>query len=182
MANKITREELSQQLLDYLKKQSSSGDITIEDDNNHFEGTTLDKVLDELYDKFSKIDMSAKGVTFDDAVAKLGATNVQNAIEKVLDKSSKEIESVKAVPQKYTLRAAGWSGAEYSLEAEFPFAQYDLEVYLDGDLVTEQIASAYGNCVPTGSMTRNVIKASRASAVPKIDIPVILEVTKKKSV
>lgn len=41
--------------------------------------------INEVFDKFADISTDAKGTTFDDSVAKLGATNVQEAIIKVLE-------------------------------------------------------------------------------------------------
>lgn len=60
--------------------------IRITDAQEHFTGTTLDKVLDELKTDVSSIETTATGTSYTDATTQLGATNVQQAIEKIVEK------------------------------------------------------------------------------------------------
>lgn len=60
--------------------------IRITDAQNHFVGTTLDKVLDELKTDVSSIETTATGTIYTDTSTQLGATNVQQAIEKIVEK------------------------------------------------------------------------------------------------
>ncbi len=47
--------------------------------------TNVVLAINEVFDKFADISTDAKGTSFDDSVANLGATNVQEAIMKVLE-------------------------------------------------------------------------------------------------
>lgn len=60
--------------------------IRITDAQEHFTGTTLDKVLDELKTDVSSISTTASGTSYTDTTTQLGATNVQQAIEKIVEK------------------------------------------------------------------------------------------------
>lgn len=60
--------------------------IRITDAQEHFTGTTLDKVLDELKTDISSISTTASGTSYTDSTTQLGATNVQQAIEKIVEK------------------------------------------------------------------------------------------------
>lgn len=60
--------------------------IRITDAQSHFTGETLDVVLDELKTDVSSIETTATGTSYTDATTQLGATNVQQAIEKIVEK------------------------------------------------------------------------------------------------
>lgn len=118
------------------------------------------------------------------------AGNLQNQIEELkatditLDTNTKEVEKRVAKleserPRKVeeTILASGWSGNKYSLEAKYPFAQYDIYILDFADTVTKEQIYAWGDGIIRGSMTENVLTA--LDTVPKIDIPVKLEVVKK---
>ena len=60
--------------------------IRITDAQEHFIGTTLDKVLDELKKDVSSISTTASGTSYTDTTTQLGATNVQQAIEALTTK------------------------------------------------------------------------------------------------
>ena len=156
--------------------------VQVEDKNNKFTGTTLDKVLDEIDDKIvdtndkvDNIDMSANKVAYTDT-HKLGATNVQQAVDKTVEKV-KKLESERPRPVEETILASGWSGNKYSLEAKYPFAQYDIYIIDFADTVTKEQIYAWGDGMIRGSMTENVLTA--LDIVPTVDVPVKLELVKK---
>ena len=60
--------------------------IRITDAQEHFKGTTLDKVLDELKTNVSSISTTASGTSYNDTTTQLGAVNVQQAIEASFNK------------------------------------------------------------------------------------------------
>lgn len=60
--------------------------VKITDKQGHFEGETLDKVLDELKDDIDGIETTAKGTSYEDSITQLGASNVQQAIEAIVTK------------------------------------------------------------------------------------------------
>ena len=77
-----------------------------------------------------------------------------------------------------TLLASNWdsSSKTYSLESEYPNANYDIEVALYSTATAEQ-AEAFNGAQIVGSATSNIIKAY--GDVPTIDIPIILKVVTK---
>ena len=60
--------------------------IRITDKQGHFTGETLDVVLDELKTDMDSIETTASGTSYTDTTTQLGATNVQQAIEKIVEK------------------------------------------------------------------------------------------------
>lgn len=60
--------------------------IRITDAQEHFTGTTLDAVLDELKTDMDSIETTATGTSYTDTTTQLGATNVQQAIERLATK------------------------------------------------------------------------------------------------
>lgn len=80
----------------------------------------------------------------------------------------------------YTLTASKWSGNSYSLEAEYPHSKYTIYINKGINVTKEQI-TAFAQANISSSLESNVLTAS--GVVPKIDIPVIMEVVKniKKS-
>lgn len=60
--------------------------IRITDAQSHFTGETLDVVLDELKTDVSSIETTATGTSYTDSTTQLGAINVQQAIEKIVEK------------------------------------------------------------------------------------------------
>lgn len=156
--------------------------VKVTDTNNKFTATTLDKVLDEIDDKIvdtsdkvDNIDLVANKVKYTDTHT-LGAINVQQAIDKTVEKV-KKLESERPRPVEEIILASGWSGNKYSLEAKYPFAQYDIYIIDFADTVTKEQIYAWGDGMIRGSMTENVLTA--LDIVPKIDIPIKLELVKK---
>ena len=75
-----------------------------------------------------------------------------------------------------TISASGWSNAVYSaLQTTYPAASYDIEVELNGDLVTAEQRDAWSAAQIVGSAIGNTIKA--LGDVPAVDIPVIVKAT-----
>lgn len=154
--------------------------VQVEDKNNKFTATTLDKVLDEIDDKIvdtsnkvDNIDMSANKVAYTDTHT-LGATNVQQAVDKTVEKV-KKLEEARTVVSS-TLTASKWQGNTYSFETEYPHAQYDIAIEL-GESATLEQAYAFADACLKGSIGTQVITA--LDIVPKIDIPITIEVLKK---
>lgn len=162
--------------------------VQVEDKNNKFTATTLDKVLDEIDDKIvdtsnkvDNIDLAANKVAYTDT-HKLGATNVQQAVDKTIEKSNTDINNLKkkikesrtVVPS--TLTASKWQGNTYSFETEYPHAQYDIAIEL-GESATLEQAYAFADACLKGSVGTQVITA--LDIVPTIDIPITIEVLKK---
>lgn len=85
--------------------------IRITDAQEHFTGTTLDKVLDELKTDVSSISTTASGTSYTDTTTQLGATNVQQAIEKI-------VEKVKALETELNGQATRLSNINTELETE----------------------------------------------------------------
>ena len=155
--------------------------VKVEDKNNKFTATTLDKVLDEIDDKIvdtsdkvDNIDLAANKVKYTDTHT-LGATNVQQVVDKTVEKVKKLEEARTQV--ELTIERAKWSGNKYSLEAKYPFSQYDIYIIDFADNVTKEQIYAWGDGMIRGSMTENVLTA--LDIVPKIDVPVKLEVVRK---
>ena len=85
--------------------------IRITDEQEHFTGTTLDKVLDELKTDVSSISTTASGTSYTDTTTQLGATNVQQAIEKI-------VEKVKSLETELTGQTTRLSNINTELETE----------------------------------------------------------------
>lgn len=134
--------------------------------------------INEVFGKFAEISTDAAGTSFDDAKAKLGADNVQVAIEKTVEKV-KKLESERPSPVQKTIERAKWSGNTYSFEAEYPFSQYDIFIVDFGEGVTEEQMWAWADAGIRGSTTQNVLTAVAKIGAPKIDVPVVLQIVKK---
>lgn len=163
--------------------------ISITDAKNKFEGTTLDKVLDEIDDKIvdtndkvDNIDLSANKVKYTDTHT-LGATNVQQAVDKTVNKVDTDIINLeKKIKESRTvisstLLASKWKENTYNFEEEYPFSQYT--VYVCGYADTASVAQrdAYSDAELASVLTDQSIKA--LGTKPTIDVPVVLEVVKK---
>ena len=85
--------------------------IRITDAQNHFTGTTLDKVLDELKTDVSSIETTATGTSYTDTTTQIGATNVQQALEWA-------VREIKSLKQEVTGQTTRLSTINTELEAE----------------------------------------------------------------
>ena len=85
--------------------------IRITDAQSHFTGETLDVVLDELKTDVSSIETTATGTSYTDSTTQLGAINVQQAIEKI-------VEKVKALETELNGQTTRLSNINTELETE----------------------------------------------------------------
>ena len=85
--------------------------IRITDKQGHFTGETLDVVLDELKTDMDSIETTATGTSYTDTTTQLGALNVQQAIEKI-------VEKVNALETELNGQVTKLSGINTELEAE----------------------------------------------------------------
>ena len=85
--------------------------IRITDAQEHFTGTTLDKVLDELKTDVSSIETTATGTSYTDTTTQIGATNVQQALEWA-------VREIKALEQELTGQTTRLSNINTELETE----------------------------------------------------------------
>ena len=85
--------------------------IRITDAQGHFTGETLDVVLDELKTDMDSIETTASGTSYNDTTTQLGATNVQQAIEKI-------VEKVKALETELNGQTTRLSNINTELETE----------------------------------------------------------------
>lgn len=85
--------------------------VRITDKQNHFTGTTLDVVLDELKTDVSSISTTASGTSYTDTTTQLGATNVQQALEWA-------VREIKSLKQEVTGQTTRLSNINTELEAE----------------------------------------------------------------
>lgn len=100
-----------------------------------------------------------------------------DANTKAVEKRVKKLEDERPSQVELTIERAKWSGNKYSLEAKYPFAQYDIYIIDFADTVTKEQIYAWGDGMIRGSMTENVLTA--LDIVPKIDVPIKLELVKK---
>lgn len=162
--------------------------VKVTDTNNKFTGTTLDKVLDEIDDKIvdtsnkvDNIDFVANKVKYTDTHT-LGATDVQQAVDKTIEKSNTDINNLKKAVKENrtvvssTLTASKWQGNTYSFEDLYPANNYDIAIEL-GESATLEQAYAFADACLKGSIGTQIITA--LDIVPTIDIPIIIEVFKK---
>ena len=92
--------------------------IRITDAQSHFTGETLDKVLDELKTDVSSIETTASGTSYTDTTTQLGAINVQQAIEKIVEKVKALETKTQTLEQELTGQVTRLSGINTELEAE----------------------------------------------------------------
>lgn len=75
-----------------------------------------------------------------------------------------------------TMLASGWDGNKYSFEADYPHAQYDIEVMV-ADTATAEQFEAFGAAMLGSSAASNI--ATAIGEVPTIDIPIIIKAVRK---
>ena len=85
--------------------------VRITDAHEHFTGTTLDKVLDELKTDVSSISTTASGTSYTDTTTQIGATNVQQALEWA-------VREIKELKQEVTGQTTRLAGINTELETE----------------------------------------------------------------
>lgn len=77
---------------------------------------------------------------------------------------------------KTALFASGWGGTSYSFEDDYPFNEYDLEMFPDNTATLEEL-TAFNKAQIVGSADTNIVKAY--GEIPTIDIPIVLKVVRK---
>lgn len=77
-----------------------------------------------------------------------------------------------------TMLAAGWNAEtkQYSFEATYPHANYDIEIQPSASITEEQL-EVWCDIIAVGSATSNVLTAK--GEVPTIDIPIIVKAVAK---
>ena len=93
---------------------------------------------------------------------------------------AKAAEGIKANKPSYVdkiLASSGWSDGVFSFDTDYPFASYDLKVFLSPNATDEQYKAWSKAGVNTGSETANSIKAF--GTIPTVDIPILLKVVEK---
>ena len=147
--------------------------------------TNVVAAINEIFLKFDDISTDAAGTSFNDTKAKLGADNVQVAIEKTVEKVNTTNTNLNDLENKIkenrtvvsaTLTASKWQDNTYSFETEYPHAQYDIAIEL-GESATLEQAYAFADACLKGSIGTQVITA--LDIVPTVDIPITIEVLKK---
>lgn len=141
--------------------------------------------INEVKDGLGNVSSDATDTSYTDTTTQLGATNVQQAIEKIVEKVNTTNTNLNDLENKIkenrtvvssTLTASKWQGNTYSFETEYPHAQYDIAIELGENATLEQ-AYAFADACLKGSIGTQVITA--LDIVPTIDIPITIEVLKK---
>ena len=143
--------------------------------------------LDENTHVFSSVDTASSSIAvcssntwsvdYTDLPPKIGDTDIGKVLS--VDKYGSPIwKDIKPTITTVSLLASNWdsSAKTYSLESEYPNANYDIEVALDSTSTSAQV-EAFNGAQIVGSATSNIIKAY--GAIPTIDIPVIIKVVTK---
>lgn len=90
--------------------------------------------------------------------------------------SKEEIDEMKPTYVPHTMSASKWSGNTYSFESIYPHASYNISIEVAPTTTVEQF-EVFGEAMICGSHNSNVYTA--IGDVPTVDIPIIVEVTKK---
>lgn len=120
----------------------------------------LDKALKAVSDKADTADTKA-------GQAK---TRADDAYALADGKADKEVIDT------FTMLTSGWSDNEYSFEASYPVATYNISIELDGDSATDGQIEAWGNAKIRGSATANKCYCSET---PAVDLPIIIKAVQK---
>lgn len=101
------------------------------------------------------------------------AAQMENAVKQL---ESEGFEK-KSTYYSATMVASAWdtSAKTYSFEAEYPFAEYDIDIQLAP--TTAKILEMWGRAKIVGSFSSNV--ATALGEIPTIDIPIIIKAVKK---
>ena len=112
-------------------------------------------------------------ISYNDTTSQLGATNVQEAIEK----TNERIKETQMPPVEYTMLASKWQGNKYTFEETYPFSQYTIYVCGCPSTATQEQRSAFSSAELASVLNDQSVDA--LGIKPTIDIPVVLEVVKK---
>lgn len=98
-------------------------------------------------------------------------------VEETRAKAAEETKSNKPSYIDKTLASSGWNDSIFSFDTDYPFASYDLKVFLSPNATDDQYKAWSKAGVNTGSETVNSIKAF--GTIPTVDIPILLKVVEK---
>ena len=99
---------------------------------------------------------------------------LQTFLGKVTDLISTKADKQQIISA--VLNASSWNNSQYSFEAAYPSAQYDIEIGLNDSCTADQF-DAYGAAKIVGSSSTNILTAK--GAVPTTNIPIIVKAVKK---
>ena len=118
---------------------------------------------------FIQLTPSDNGSTVEQAIMVKCSNNIWSATTTTITKPTTTTS---------TLLASNWdsSSKTYSLESEYPNANYDIEVDIDGDNCTDEQLEAWITAKPLSSSSNKIIAKGD---VPSVDIPIILTATPK---
>ncbi len=91
-------------------------------------------------------------------------------------KLQNEIDNLKGSTTTDRLLASSWSNGQYTFEAAYPAASYDLHIYVPNTATLAQ-STAWNNAKILPNNTANILIAS--GDIPTIDIPIIIKAVKK---
>lgn len=122
--------------------------------------------------------------TLADSIAEIPILKVLSEVQQLDEKFIPDtIARTSDLPQITTehliMSAANWNveAKTYSFEDMYPAAEYDIELDIDGDVITVEQLDAFNGARMVSSATTNMVKAF--GEVPTVDIPVILKVQVK---
>ena len=131
-------------------------------------GEQIDNAVDRVLNgKVAPLDNSGKVPVnnLPDAVVK---TDESGTIPSALIPDAEYVSAI--------MLASNWVGNEYSFEADYPHARYNIEVSVANTATVDQFDAA-GKARIGSSATSNIFKA--LGDVPTVDIPVVVKAVKK---
>ena len=158
----------------------TDGQLIVEMNNTYTKGNLATDVLHNgtvsrilIAGSEAPVVPTADDIDYDNTSSHLSATNVQDAIDEVVN----DIDEKTPVPVSYTILASGWSNSIYSFESIYSSEDYDIVNILTNDTTTDAQRDAWVSADCGGYRATNTIKAH--GDVPEIDIPVTLVVVHK---
>lgn len=117
-----------------------------------------------------KVNAAQEKATQANSTAQNAAQAAENA------QATADSKAAKAVVSTTAMTAAGWIDKQYSFEAAYPNAQYDISIEVAPTATAEQF-EAFGAAMICGSATENI--ATALGDVPAVDIPIIIKAVAK---
>jgi hypothetical protein len=100
-------------------------------------------------------------------VSAFSGPQIDKAVDKTLNGTSYVVKN---------MLAALWDSKTYSFEADYPHAQYDIEIMV-ADTATAEQFEAFGAAMLGSSAASNI--ATAIGEVPTVDIPIIVKAVRK---
>ena len=104
------------------------------------------------------------------------ATDSHADIRNAVSEAKATAESLKPTYTATTMLASNWTDHAYSFEADYPHAQYDIEIMV-ADTATAEQFEAFGAAMLGSSAASNI--ATAIGEVPTVDIPIIVKAVRK---